>query len=74
VYALNLKLSPENSSFWVRADPFILGAGKTECAFKTSANCPPGVSDSIELYNGMQATRQATSKGSWGNVQCSTRV
>ena len=35
----------------------------------TSTNRPPGVSDSIELYNGWRATRRATSKGSWGNVQ-----
>ncbi len=31
----------------------------------TSADCPPGVSDSIELHNDMQATRRATSKGPW---------
>mgnify|MGYP001573081124 CR=1 FL=1 len=36
----------------------------------TSANCPPGVADSIELHNGRQATRRATNKGSWGNTQC----
>jgi hypothetical protein len=35
----------------------------------TSAGCPPGVADSIELHNGRQATRRATSKGSWGNAQ-----
>ena len=36
----------------------------------TSVDCPPGVLDSIELHNGRQATRRATSKGSWGNAQC----
>jgi hypothetical protein len=35
----------------------------------TSAGCPPGVADSIEWHNGRQATRRATSKGSWGNAQ-----
>jgi hypothetical protein len=35
----------------------------------TSAECPPGVLDSIELHNGRRVTRRATSKGSWGNVQ-----
>ncbi len=32
----------------------------------TSAECPPGVADSIEKHNGRQVTRRATSKGSWG--------
>ncbi len=41
------------------------GAGHAGGALKTSANCPPGVSDSIELHNGMQITRRATTKGSW---------
>ncbi len=41
------------------------GAGQAGGALKTSANCPPGVSDSIELHNGMQITRRATTKGSW---------
>ncbi len=35
-----------------------------------SVDCPPGVEDSIELHNGRQATRRATSKGSWGKAQC----
>ena len=35
----------------------------------TSAECPSGVEDSIELRNGRQVTRRATSKGSWGKVQ-----
>jgi len=35
----------------------------------TSTDCHPGVSDSIELHNGRQATRRATIKGSWGNAQ-----
>ena len=35
----------------------------------TSAECPSGVEDSIELRNGRQVTRRATIKGSWGNVQ-----
>ncbi len=35
----------------------------------TSAECPPGVSDSIELHNGRRVTRRATSKGSWGSVE-----
>ena len=68
--ALNLTHSPENFKFWERADPFIQGAGHAECALLTSADRHPGVSDSIELHNGRQATRRATSKGSWGNAQC----
>lgn len=55
--------------FWVWADPLRQGAGHAGGALKTSANCPPGVVDSIELDNGRQVTRRATSKGSWGNVQ-----
>ncbi len=47
------------------ADPLREGAGHAGGALTTSANCPPGVSDSIELRNGMQVTRRATSKGSW---------
>jgi hypothetical protein len=39
-----------------------------------STNCPPGVADSIELHNGMQVTRRATTKGSWGKRKASTRV
>ena len=72
--ALNLNHSPENTEFWVWADPFSAGAGHAGGASMTSAYCPPGVSDSIELHNGMQATRRATIKGSWGKAQCSTRV
>lgn len=55
--------------FWVWADPFSQGAGHAGGALKTSADCPPGVTDSIELHNGMQVTRRATIKGSWGEVQ-----
>ena len=50
--ALNLKRSPEKQVFWVRADPIRSGAGQAEGALKTSTDRPPGVSDSIELYNG----------------------
>ncbi len=67
--ALNLTHSPENREFWVWADPLGLGAGHAGGALGTSADCPPGVSDSIELHNGMQVTRRATSKGSWGKAQ-----
>ena len=35
----------------------------------TSAECPSGVEDSIELGNGRQVTRRATIKGSWGKAQ-----
>ena len=63
--ALNLDHSPENYRFWVRADPFVMGAGHAGSTLKTSANCPPGVPDSIEMHNGMQVTRRATLKGSW---------
>ena len=51
--ALNLNLSSEKAfEFWVWADPLSQGAGYTGGTLKTSANRPPGVSDSIELYNG----------------------
>ncbi len=69
MYALNLNRSPEKELFRVWADPFMGGAGHAGGALMTSANCPPGVSDSIELRNGRQVTRRATSKGSWGNAQ-----
>ncbi len=52
MYALNLNRSPEKGEFWVWADPLSMGAGDTGGMLKTSANRPPGVSDSIELYNG----------------------
>ncbi len=52
MYALNLNRSPERGEFWVWADPFPRGAGYTGGTLKTSANRPPGVLDSIELYNG----------------------
>jgi len=52
VYALNLNRSSEKGEFWVWADPVPSGAGNTGGTQKTSANRPPGVSDSIELYNG----------------------
>ncbi len=55
--------------FWVWADPLSQGAGHAVGALRTSADCPPGVADSIELHNGRQVTRQAMSKGSWGNAQ-----
>ena len=69
MYALNLNLSPEKFGFWVWADPLRQGAGHAGGALKTSANCPPGVADSIELHNGMQVTRRAT-RGSWLTAQC----
>jgi hypothetical protein len=68
VHALNLNRSSEKHEFWVRADLFRAGAGHAGGALKTSAKCPPGVSDSIELRNGMQATRRAT-KGPWRKAQ-----
>ena len=72
MYALNPNHSSEKNLFWVRADPIRSGAGETGGTIKTSTDCPPGVSDSIEMHNGRQATRRATSKGSWGNAQSST--
>lgn len=68
--ALNLNHSPENGQIWVWAEPVHQGAGHAEGAVKTSAECPPGVSDSIELRNGLQVTRRATNKDSWGKAQC----
>ena len=62
MYALNPKRSPENVEFWERADPIAVGAGHVGSALMTSTDCHPGVSDSIELHNGRQATRRATSK------------
>jgi len=67
VYALNLPLSPEREEFWERADPVEQGAGETGGAVETSADRPPGVSDSIEPDNGDEVTRRASErpKGSW---------
>lgn len=59
MYALNLTHSPENPEFWESADPLIIGAGKKEGAFLTSANRLPGVADSIELDNDDGVTRRA---------------
>ena len=74
MYALNLNRSSEKLLyFWVRADPVQVGAGHAGGALKTSADCPPGVLDSIELHNGMQVTRRAT-RGSWEKRSASTRV
>ena len=60
MYALNLTHSPENPKFWECADPLIIGAGKTEGAFMTSADRHPGVADSIELDNDDGVTRRAS--------------
>jgi hypothetical protein len=38
----------------------IIGAGKTESAFMTSADRYPGVADSIELDNDDEVTRRAS--------------
>jgi hypothetical protein len=38
----------------------IIGAGKTEGAFMTSADRHPGVADSIELDNDDEVTRRAS--------------
>ena len=62
MYALNLTRSPENIRYWERADPVIMGAGETGSAKETSADRPPGVSDSIEPHNGRGLPRRATSK------------
>ncbi len=48
--------------FWEWADSVMVDAGETGGALETSADRHPGVSDSIELHNGMQATRRATTK------------
>ena len=69
MYVLNLKFSPEKFKFGERADTVAAVASDTGGALLTSAECPPGVADSIELHNGRQATRRATSKGSWRNAQ-----
>ncbi len=69
MYALNLNRSPEKDEFRVWADPLRQGAGHARGALMTSAECPCGVEDSIELRNGRQVTRRATIKGSWGKAQ-----
>ena len=65
MYVLNLKHSPEKSELWERADTVAAVAGKTGSAIGRARTVPTGVADSIELLNGRQATRRATSKGSW---------
>ena len=62
MYALNLTHSPENTEFWERADPLIIGAGKTEGALRTSTDRHPGVADSIEFDNDSGVTRRASEK------------
>ena len=47
-------------NFWERADPLIIGAGKTEGAIETSADRLPGVVNSIELDNDDGVTRRAS--------------
>ena len=70
MYALNLTHSPEKPLILGVSRSFHFGRRQNGKRDRTSADCPPGVSDSIELHNGMQATRQATIKGSWGKAQC----
>ena len=65
--ALNLTHSPEKKEFWECADLVDVSAGETGKAAKTSDTQPPGVSDSIELDNDNEVTRQASegAQGSW---------
>ena len=53
--------------FWESADLVDVSAGETGIAIQTSETRPPGVSDSIELDNDNEVTRQASegAKGSW---------
>ena len=57
--ALNLTHSPENNSVWVRADPFVIGAGHVESAIETSAKPPPR-----DLRQHRVAQRQASNQAS----------
>jgi hypothetical protein len=59
VNALNLPLSPEKTEFWECADLVDVSAGETGIALQTSDIRPPGVSDSIELDNDNEVTRQS---------------
>jgi hypothetical protein len=60
VCALNLPLSPEKAIILEGADPISLGAGNTDGALAARIVRPPGVSDSIELDNGVGVTRQVS--------------
>ena len=60
MYALNLTHSPEKPVFWVCADTVIVGAGETGDTIMMSGARPPGVSDSIEVDNDNEVTRQAS--------------
>jgi len=71
VNALNLPHSPEKTEFWECADLFDVSASETGMAIQTSDIRPPGVSDSIELHNGMQVTRRVT-RGLLGKRKAST--
>ena len=57
--ALNLTHSPENNSVWVRADPFVIGAGHVVSAIETSAKLPPR-----DLRQHRVAQRQASNQAS----------
>jgi hypothetical protein len=50
--ALNLTHSPEKHQLREWADPFRSGAGHAEVRYRRVPTVLPGVSDSIELYNG----------------------
>lgn len=58
--ALNLAHSPEKAIILEGADPVSLGAGNADGALRASVVRPPGVSDSIELDNGVGVTRRVS--------------
>ncbi len=60
MYALNLPHSPEKAIILEGADPVSFGAGDTGGARRQVPFRPPGVSDSIELDNGVGVTRRVS--------------
>ena len=60
MYVLNLNHSPEKGEILGVGRSCLTGRRPRRRPARASANCPPGVSASIELYDGMQVTRRAT--------------
>jgi len=60
--ALNLKHSPENQVFWVRADPVHFGAGYTVRHVNDECLPSPRGLRQHRVHNGREVTRRATDK------------
>jgi hypothetical protein len=61
--ALNLKHSPENQVFWVRADPVQFGAGYRVRHANDECLPPPRGLRQHQVHNDREVTRRATGTG-----------